>query len=347
MEKEIIRYIPQNSGGGARVHCHQLNEILEIEGYCTTTFIPEWDDCDELTSASKTKFKYINEFNDFYIFRFIFKSRNNILFLHSHLKRADILFFLLSQVFRLKHVITVHYPYFKSDSRSWVYYMHKLALKRADKVIFISKFVKDHYLKEYGIENRHGRSVVYNASEVLSYKPKDFNSINVCLVGELSKRKGIENLPLLIDKLISKDVLVNINIYGDGPCRDAVTALKSSGGVNINYHGYVRNPRLIYLNNNIILSLSVDEAFGRTVTEGLANGLVPILNNSGAFPELITHGEDGYLFNDIDELALLLSNACKDKADLIKMAEFGRNSYQEKYSLKAFKEHYLTAMALK
>lgn len=347
MEKSIIRYIPQNSGGGARVHCHQLNEILEREGYNTTTFIPKWNDCDELTCASKTRFKYINEFNDFFIFRFIFKSRNKILFLHSHLKRADILFFLLSQIFRLKHVITVHYPYSKSDSKLWVYYIHKLALERASKVIFISQFVKDHYLKEYGIENRHGRSVVYNASEVLSDKSKDFNNINVCLVGELSKRKGIENLPLLINKLISKDVLVNINIYGDGPCREVVTALKSSGGVNINYHGYVSDPRLIYLNNNILLSLSVDEAFGRTVTEGLANGLVPILNNSGAFPELITHGEDGYLFDDINELALLLSNVCKDKTELIKIAEFGQNSYKEKYSLEAFKKHYLTAMELK
>ena len=48
------------------------------------------------------------------------------------------------------------------------------------------------------------------------------------------------------------------------------------------------------------------ETWCRTVSEAMAAGCVTIAHRSGAIPEQITHGENGYLFEDAYELAQLL-----------------------------------------
>lgn len=47
---------------------------------------------------------------------------------------------------------------------------------------------------------------------------------------------------------------------------------------------------------------AAQEHFGITILEGMASGAVPIALNSGGPPEIITNGEDGYLFNSQEEL---------------------------------------------
>ncbi|MEO8456428.1 MAG: methyltransferase domain-containing protein [Chloroflexota bacterium] len=47
---------------------------------------------------------------------------------------------------------------------------------------------------------------------------------------------------------------------------------------------------------------AAQEHFGIVIIEGMAAGAVPISFNSGGPPEIITSGEDGYLFNTLEEL---------------------------------------------
>lgn len=47
---------------------------------------------------------------------------------------------------------------------------------------------------------------------------------------------------------------------------------------------------------------AAQEHFGITIIEGMASGAVPIVYNSGGPPEIITSGENGYLFDTLDEL---------------------------------------------
>jgi GT2 family glycosyltransferase/glycosyltransferase involved in cell wall biosynthesis/2-polyprenyl-3-methyl-5-hydroxy-6-metoxy-1,4-benzoquinol methylase len=47
---------------------------------------------------------------------------------------------------------------------------------------------------------------------------------------------------------------------------------------------------------------AAQEHFGITIIEGMASGAVPVVYNSGGPPEIITSGENGYLFDTLDEL---------------------------------------------
>jgi len=47
---------------------------------------------------------------------------------------------------------------------------------------------------------------------------------------------------------------------------------------------------------------AAQEHFGITILEGMASGAVPVVYNSGGPPEIITSGENGYLFDTLDEL---------------------------------------------
>jgi GT2 family glycosyltransferase/SAM-dependent methyltransferase len=47
---------------------------------------------------------------------------------------------------------------------------------------------------------------------------------------------------------------------------------------------------------------AAQEHFGITIVEGMASGAVPVVFNSGGPPEIITSGQDGYLFDTLEEL---------------------------------------------
>ena len=47
---------------------------------------------------------------------------------------------------------------------------------------------------------------------------------------------------------------------------------------------------------------AAQEHFGITIIEGMAAGAVPVVYNSGGPPEIITSGENGYLFNTLEEM---------------------------------------------
>ena len=47
---------------------------------------------------------------------------------------------------------------------------------------------------------------------------------------------------------------------------------------------------------------AAQEHFGITIIEGMAAGAVPVVFNSGGPPEIITSGENGYLFDTLEEL---------------------------------------------
>ncbi|MGQ9571582.1 MAG: glycosyltransferase [Dehalococcoidia bacterium] len=50
---------------------------------------------------------------------------------------------------------------------------------------------------------------------------------------------------------------------------------------------------------------AAQEHFGLTIVEGMAAGAVPVVFNSGGPPEIVTHGEHGFLFNSLEELVSL------------------------------------------
>ena len=136
-------------------------------------------------------------------------------------------------------------------------------------------------------------------------------------VGRLSPEKGFPMIVEIAERLQSTGRDVGLVVIGDGPRRaeyEQLTARLRRGSAR--FFGFVQ-PRDIsayYANADVLVVPSVSEPWGFVVNEGLACG-VPVVCSSrvGAAYDLITHGETGFVCDDLDSyvksVALLLDDA--------------------------------------
>jgi GT2 family glycosyltransferase/glycosyltransferase involved in cell wall biosynthesis/2-polyprenyl-3-methyl-5-hydroxy-6-metoxy-1,4-benzoquinol methylase len=69
---------------------------------------------------------------------------------------------------------------------------------------------------------------------------------------------------------------------------------------------------------------AAQEHFGITIVEGMASGAVPVSFNSGGPPEIITSGENGYLFNTLEEMVEHTWNLTHDAAHWRQLSDAAR-----------------------
>lgn len=198
------------------------------------------------------------------------------------------------------------------------------------KVISISYFIKSQ-MQQMGLKT----VVIYNASERSNIKMSEFKkrkerkgNITVGIVGELTKRKGIEDLPRLA--LMCPEV--EFRAYGEGPLAGEIAELK-----NITLCGYRTDMDSVYQELDIMLALSHNEPFGRVITEAFAAGLPVVARGSGAFPELV---HPDCLFHDLNQFPSIIAKLSADTARA-GVIEWQNAMYTKYFSLNVFREKVL------
>ncbi|GAA0606027.1 glycosyltransferase [Kribbella sandramycini] len=151
----------------------------------------------------------------------------------------------------------------------------------------------------------------------------------VAYVGRLDAAKGA---PLLMKgwdayREIAGDDALKLVIAGGGPMLDEVTAW-AADRPSVELRGMLAKPdifRLIGDSRAVVLPSEWEETFGLVVVEAMAVGVPLLASAHGSFPELVTAGVDGELFDPgrPAELAKLLLDV--DTAP-DKYAELGRNA---------------------
>lgn len=66
------------------------------------------------------------------------------------------------------------------------------------------------------------------------------------------------------------------------------------------------------------------ESYCRVLIEAYAHGVVPIVERNYAFPELVVHGETGYMTNDSEEMSYYASRLAMDPGEHKRLAVNGR-----------------------
>lgn len=136
--------------------------------------------------------------------------------------------------------------------------------------------------------------------------------LRLLFVGELSAKKGVRELPKLLDAL--SDQSVAIDIVGDGPLRQI--AIEIAQRPNCRWHGQITD-RLklaaIAANCQILVSPSSstnrwEELFGMSILEAMASGLVCIVTDHVGPRSIIRSGVDGILMpeNSTHAIAALI-----------------------------------------
>ncbi|MBQ0152042.1 MAG: glycosyltransferase, partial [Chryseobacterium sp.] len=173
-----------------------------------------------------------------------------------------------------------------------------------------------------------------------SNKPESFkyNFKNVVAIGNLSSRKGFDNLLKVFSRLKNENVL--LHILGDGRDKEILHQMKEFLGLkNVIFHGKQENPYAFLKFADLFVLSSRYEGFPNVLLEAGACGTYSFANNCpGGINEIVQHqtnGEVGDIENHEEFAEKLLSILHKEyNKDAIK------DSIKSRFSKEIILENY-------
>jgi glycosyltransferase involved in cell wall biosynthesis len=185
------------------------------------------------------------------------------------------------------------------------------SVKKAHLIIAISKATEQTLRQLYGVDNIQ---TIMCGIDTDLFKPilVDDNShkskIKLLFVGNLTKRKGADLLPIIMDKLDDRFLL----FYTTG-LRTPERMFQNNNMIPL---GRLSQAELVKWYNlcDICLLPTRLEGFGYTVTEAMACGKPVVATNCSSLPEIVINSENGFLckMDDVsdfvDKIKLLADN---------------------------------------
>lgn len=183
----------------------------------------------------------------------------------------------------------------------------KSCFSRADCVVANSKFVRTSILKAVpGHEQK--LNLIYNmtslpCAHIHSHEespiPDDFRLL---FVGQLATHKGVEHLLEAAFRLMKRSLnlrldIVGGSVYSEG-YRQAVQSLVCRSGFEnrITFHGYMEDPMPLYKQADLLVVPSLfEEPAANVALEAKRLGVPSVVYPSGGLPELVIHGENGFV----------------------------------------------------
>lgn len=237
----------------------------------------------------------------------------------------------------------------KTDSRIRRLYdriLRHIINNKPNTIIVISQFVNN-ALKRYGFFSDTGVVVVLNAIEIdnLQCMEKNYDTIDILYVGALDRIKGVHILIEAFKKLKAENV--RLHVIGKGKDEERFKLLAGSDR-RITFYGFKSGKELMdfYKKANLLVAPSLRfEAFGRIIIESFNYGTPVVGSNTGAYPELIKSGYNGFLFEagNIGELRDILNNLIENPSELMRLekgAFKSRNEYDIEKHIKRLEELY-------
>ena len=184
----------------------------------------------------------------------------------------------------------------------------------SDKLIFNSKASYREFQKYVDPKKSE---VIYNhisidqklimKSTAISYKDK--NSLKLINAGTISKRKGQMDAVKSTLKLLRDGENIELILAGSNTDKILLTKIeklikKSRFSNKIQIFGFQENPYPLIKMADVLLVNSKNEAFGRTIIEGMLLKKPIIATDSGGVPEIIQNRKNGLLYKPKDFLDL-------------------------------------------
>jgi glycosyltransferase involved in cell wall biosynthesis len=208
-------------------------------------------------------------------------------------------------------------------------------LRYSNKIIGNSRFT----LKTI---NYSQAELVYNCVDLRAFDDKkgirreiglSQNDIVVSFIGRLIEEKGIEMFAELARRLNGKATFL---IAGDAVTGEYFKKIMDMMTNNVIYVGYRNDIEDIYISSDIIVVPSQrEESFGRICIEAGAAKKPVVATRVGGIPEIVEHGNNGFLVNKDDLDAMLkFTQELIDNAQLREeMGRKGRKLAEEKFSI--------------
>ncbi len=218
----------------------------------------------------------------------------------------------------------------------------KFSIERSDGVTSVSEDLRRRTAQVFGAAKEI--RVIPNFVNCDLYRPDaakkgaaEFAPAGEKLLLHLSNFRPVKRVADCIRILaeVRKHTPAHLLMAGDGPDRGAAEHLAHQLHVehNVTFLGKQNHvERLIPLAHALLMPSEL-ESFGLAALEAMACGVVPIATKVGGVPELITHGEDGFLeeVGDIEGQAARALALLTDDDLHYRMAKAGRWNASERF----------------
>ncbi|MDF1694608.1 MAG: glycosyltransferase [Saprospiraceae bacterium] len=213
----------------------------------------------------------------------------------------------------------------------------KIAYKKMDHIIAQSEYMKKDFL-DFFKTSQQNITVINNPIqfERKEWKKTMSKSKRLLSVGRLNKVKGYDRILPQIARL---DFDYTYTILGDGPERKLLEGLIISLGIEnkVEFKGQVNNVEDYYENSDVLLMASRHEGFPNVLLEAGIHGIpVVAMNCPGGTAEIVHHGTNGYLVDDIEEYADYVKKVYQNEWD----AKGIKRATQKKYEIKTILSQY-------
>lgn len=200
---------------------------------------------------------------------------------------------------------------------------------KLDRIIFVSKGVKEDLLKYYKINESKTR-IIYNPvinQEICVEKAYDKSMVTkLVTIGRLEEEKDQITIIRAVEKLVSKNIPIQLYIVGEGSLKNKLIEYTKELGLeaNVTFTGYMSNVFSILSKCNIFVLSSKHESFANVLIEAMYSGVPVISTDCFCGPrEIIGENKYGYLVpvGDFDILADKIELVIKnDNTELVNKA---------------------------
>lgn len=202
-------------------------------------------------------------------------------------------------------------------------------IQRIKKLIFISQYVEGIFKKDivYQAFSRKLPSVVVRNGTQVDHPPVAAQHHYVVYFGRFDHYKN----PLFLEKIDAEVRYIGTTKGCSRP--QPVPASKNLGWMK---------PAEAAQYGDIFVFPAVGEAFGFAVIEMMSYGKIPICFRSGAFPEIIDHGINGYLVDPFDDRAVSQIIATVQADDKLKQ-QLQKNAVEKakQFDVKTFRTRFI------
>ncbi len=269
-----------------------------------------YENLEHLIKAEKLE---VIEFDKLYLFSLFKKKYIELLtwcdLIHAHDRKTVLIANYLFHKYNIPYILTYHKPVPPTDR--WYYLLKndevKKAYEEAKKIITVSNY-QQNFLKKWN-PKLNNMVTIYNTPSF--YKDEidkgesnffrmPFN--HTVIIGLVGKHMLIKDFELVVEvakRYIKKAPDIQFILIGEGPT-DAILREKTRFLFNFKMMGYIINIEEHIEYFDAFILPSKNEALGSTIVDMLELGKPVIASNVGGIPELITHGENGYLFEPGD-----------------------------------------------
>ena len=249
-----------------------------------------------------------------------------------------------SKLSRKKHIWFLH-ELGKDDHNFNFIYGKKITIwlidKLSAKILCNSDFLKSYFSKY--MRNKNKLQTVYSAVKIEDMLFSLCNqSLSLIFTGRFAEGKGqleaVNAINLLVEKGVNDIQLLLVGSGVDSYSQSVRCYVETNHlENNVKIIDFCNDVTQYYQKANVALICSRSEAFGRVTIESMKMGLPVIVSNTGANPELVTDGFNGYIYefgnpHDLADKILLM----KDETRRLEMAQQAHCWAMEKFTVKNF-----------